>query len=88
MKKLLALALFAIAFLPLLSDAQEKKGKSAGEQFKFFDKNNDGKVSKEEFLATTKDERKDKRGKNFDLADKDKDGLLTLEEWNATFAPR
>ncbi len=71
-------------FLPAI--AQEKK--SLEEEFKVFDKNGDGKVSKEEFLATTKDERKGKRGMNFDRADKDQDGFLTLPEWKAAFAPR
>ena len=88
MKKILVLALLTAMVWPMTTDAQEKKGKSAEEQFKYFDKNNDGKVSKEEFLASTKEERKGKRAMNFDKADKDKDGLLTLQEWKETFAPQ
>jgi len=86
MKFFLALALISGLSMPLM--AQGKKGpKSPEDGFKYFDKNNDGKVSKDEFLASTKDDRKDKRGKNFDRADKDKDGLLTLKEWKEAFAP-
>lgn len=81
MKKMLTLILIAGVFMPVLIEAQEKKGKSAEEQFKFLDKNSDGNVSKEEFLAPTPDARKGKRGMRFDEADKDKDGFLSFEEY-------
>jgi len=82
MKKILALALVAGMFMPLMSGgAQEKKGKTPEERFAALDKNSDKKLSKEEFLATVADDKKDKGGMRFDMADKDKDGFLSLEEY-------
>ena len=50
MKKILALALIAGMFMPLMTGAQEKKGnKSPEERFKLLDTNSDGKLSKEDF---------------------------------------
>jgi hypothetical protein len=81
MKKILTLALIAGMFMPLLSGAQEKKGKSPEERFAALDKNGDKKLSKEEFLAPLDAEKKDKGGTRFDMGDKDKDGFLSLEEY-------
>ena len=81
MKKLLAVALVAGMFMPLMTGAQEKKGKTPEERFAALDKNGDKKLSKEEFLATVADDKKDKGGMRFDMADKDKDGFLSLEEY-------
>jgi Ca2+-binding EF-hand superfamily protein len=86
MKKILTLALIAGIFLPLLTVAQEKKGKSAEEQFAALDSNNDKKLSKEEFLARTQDDKKDKRGQAFERFDKDGDKFLSLEEFKAGMA--
>jgi hypothetical protein len=83
MKKLLALALIAGMFMPLLTGAQEKKGKSPEEAFAALDSNNDKKLSKDEFLARTQDDKKDKRGQVFDRWDKDGDKFLSLDEFKA-----
>jgi len=83
MKKLLALALIAGMFMPLMSGAQEKKGKSPEEQFKALDSNNDGKLSKEEFVARVKDdaEKKGKAEMRFGRMDTNNDGFVSLEEY-------
>ncbi len=83
MKKILALALIAGMFMPLLSGAQEKKGKSPEEQFKLLDTNSDGKLSKEEFVARVKDdaEKKAKAEQRFSRIDKNSDNFVSLEEF-------
>jgi hypothetical protein len=81
MKKVLAVALAVGMFMPLLSGAQEKKGKTPEEQFKALDANNDNKVTKDEFLARVADDKKDKRGQIFGRWDKNSDGSLSLEEY-------
>jgi Ca2+-binding EF-hand superfamily protein len=83
MKKFLAFALIAGMFMPLLTGAQEKKGKSPDERFKAMDTNNDGKLSKEEFLAQYKDdaEKKGKAEMRFPRMDTNNDGFLSLEEY-------
>ena len=83
MKKILALALIAGMFMPLLTGAQEKKGKSPEEQFKALDTNNDMKLSKEEFIARVKDdaEKKGKAEQRFGRMDTNNDMFLSLEEF-------
>jgi Ca2+-binding EF-hand superfamily protein len=83
MKKILTLALVAGMFMPLLTGAQEKKGKSPDERFKALDTNNDGKLSKEEFVAQYKDdaEKKGKAEMRFPRMDTNNDGFLSLEEY-------
>jgi hypothetical protein len=81
MKKVLAVALVLGMFMPILGGAQEKKGKPPEEQFKALDANNDGKLTKDEFLARTADDKKDKRGQAFTRMDKNNDGTLSLEEY-------
>ena len=84
MKKILALTLVAGMFMPvLMTGAQEKKGKSPEEQFKAYDTDNDGKVSKGEFVARVKDdaEKKGKAEMRFSRMDKNNDGFLSLEEY-------
>jgi hypothetical protein len=84
MKRILALALIAGMFLPLVgTGAQEKKGKSPEERFAALDKNGDKKLSKEEFLAPLDAEKKDKAATRFEMWDKDKDSFLSLEEYKA-----
>ena len=60
------------AFIALVSTA-------AAKEFKDFDKDGDGKISKEEFTGGN-----EKKGKMFDKLDKDKDGSLSEEEFKAT----
>ena len=80
-KILVAIAVLGL-FMPWMTGgAQEKKGKTPEEQFKALDANNDGKLSKEEFLARTADDKKDKRGMTFDRWDKNNDKFLSLEEY-------
>ena len=84
MKKILVAALVFGLFMPLLSGgAQDKKGKSPEEQFKLLDTNNDGKLSKEEYVARFKDdaEKKSKAEMRFSRIDKNGDGFLSLEEY-------
>ena len=83
MKKILTAAFVFSMFMPLMtaSVAQEKKEKTAEERFAALDKNNDKKLSKEEFLATVAEEKKGKAGGRFDEGDKNKDGFLSLEEY-------
>jgi hypothetical protein len=83
MKKILAIALVAGMLLPIMGGAQEKKGKSPEEQFKALDANNDGKLTKDEFLARVADDKKDKRGQIFARWDKNSDNHLSLEEYKA-----
>jgi len=83
MKKILTALFVCSLFLPLMPGvtAQEKKGKTPEEQFKALDANNDGKLSKEEFLSRTADEKKDKKASTFDRWDKNNDKFLSLEEY-------
>ena len=84
MKKILTALLVCGLFMPLMTGltAQEKKGKTPEERFAALDKNNDKKLSKEEYLAQyTDDTKKEKAGTRFDTADKNKDGFLSLEEF-------
>ncbi len=63
------------------AEAGKKAPPSPEAMMKALDKNTDGKVSKEEFMASPgakKDEAK--AGERFGKMDKDKDGSLTLEE--------
>jgi Ca2+-binding EF-hand superfamily protein len=65
---------------------KQPKAKPAPEEvFKKKDTNADSKLSKEEFLASAKDDAaKAKMEKQFAAKDKDKDGFLTLDEFKAT----
>jgi Ca2+-binding EF-hand superfamily protein len=83
MKKILAVALVFSMFMPLMTGgAQEKKGKTPEERFAALDKNNDKKLSKEEYLAQYTDEtKKEKAGTRFDRMDKNGDKSLSLEEY-------
>jgi Ca2+-binding EF-hand superfamily protein len=81
MKKILAVALVFGMFMPLMTGAQEKKGKTAEERFAALDRNNDKKLSKEEYLAPLADDKKDRGTTRFEMADKNKDGFLSLEEY-------
>ena len=83
MKKILTALFVCSLFLPLMPGltAQEKKGKTPEERFAALDKNNDKKLSKEEYLAQVPEEKKGKAGDRFDMGDKNKDGFLSLEEY-------
>jgi hypothetical protein len=83
MKKLLAFALVVGMFMPLMTGgAQEKKGKTPEERFAALDKNNDKKLSKEEYLAQyTDQEKKAKAETRFGRIDRNSDGFLSLEEY-------
>ncbi len=81
MKKILALAVIAGMFMPLMTDAQEKKGKTPEERFAALDKNSDKKLSEEEFLAPIAEDKKEKGKSRFAMADKNSDKHLSLEEY-------
>ena len=80
---LLALAMFgSAAFAADEKPAGEKPKRNPEEMFKKLDTNNDGSVSKEEFLAGPAGKRDAaKAEQNFAKRDKDSDGKLTLEEF-------
>lgn len=89
MKPIITLfAVLSIASISFGADDAAKKPAEAGKAkpdpeavFKKKDANNDGKVSKEEFLKGAKDAAKMEAA--FTAKDKDKDGNLTLEEFKA-----
>jgi Ca2+-binding EF-hand superfamily protein len=83
MKKILALALIAGMFMPMLTAQAQKGNKSPEERFKLLDTNSDGKLSKEEFIARVKDDadKKGKMEKQFTRLDKNGDGFVSLEEY-------
>lgn len=75
--------LVATSFTFAADEAKKKEGDRPDPEamFKKADANNDGKVSKEEFLKGAKDAAK--KEAQFAAKDKDKDGNLTLEEFKA-----
>ena len=81
MKKILAIALVAGMFMPLMTGAQDKKGKTPEERFAAMDKNSDKKLSEEEYLAPLADDKKEKGKSRFAMADKNSDKFLSLEEF-------
>ena len=88
MKSIITLvAVLGIASIGFSADEKkpaEGKAKPDPEAtFKKKDANNDGKLSKEEFLKGAKEENKAKMETMFSAKDKDKDGNLTLEEFKA-----
>jgi Ca2+-binding EF-hand superfamily protein len=83
MKKFLALALAAGLFAPVVLSAQEKKPPTPEETFKRLDKNNDNKLSKEEYIGNTEGEKKTKKEDRFKVLDTDKNDYLSLEELKA-----
>jgi Ca2+-binding EF-hand superfamily protein len=79
MKKILAMVVAAGLCVPVMMTAQEKK--SPEDAFKALDKNNDMKLSKEEYVGDRKDDKKTKAEERFATADANKDGFLSLEEY-------
>jgi Ca2+-binding EF-hand superfamily protein len=79
MKVFLSLVLAAVLCSPALA-ADEKKPDAAA-QFKKLDTNNDGKLSKEEFVGKRKGDKADKAAEAFKKKDKNGDGSLSLEEF-------
>lgn len=61
----------------------KKPKKDPAAVFQGLDKNKDGKVSKDEFMANKKGEWAAQGEKNFAGKDKDSDGYLTIEEFTA-----
>ena len=88
------LILSALLVSASLTFAADEPKKPAGDKpkmdpeavFKKKDTNNDGKLSKEEFLKGAKDAAKAEAA--FTAKDKDKDGFLTLEEFKAAPAKK
>lgn len=91
MKTILTLCALAICGAFTLRAADAEKPKKAGEgkrnpeeMFKRLDKNSDGFLSKEEFLAGPMAQKnKENAEKRFAAQDKDKDGKLSKEEFAA-----
>ena len=71
----IALLLISTLFLSMAADAGEQR------PFGKLDGDGDGKLSKQEFLRTIKEENHERMGKVFDNRDKDDDGYLTLDEY-------
>lgn len=63
--------------------AKDKKEKTPEQRFAAKDKDDDGKLSLEEFVGKKEGEDKEKATKMFGRKDKDGDGSLTLEEFKA-----
>jgi Ca2+-binding EF-hand superfamily protein len=88
MKKMIC-ALSAIAILVTstglvtAADDKPKKKKDLAAVFKKLDKDNDGKLTKAEFIGKREGEKKAKAEKAFARKDKDSDGNLTVEEFSA-----
>lgn len=90
MKKILFTTLCLVPFLAFAQEdapadgSKPKKPKAdAATRFNAMDKNKDGKVSKDEFMANKKGEWVAQGEKAFVGKDKDNDGFLTLEEFSA-----
>ena len=77
-KLMIFVAVFGLC-VPALA-AQDKKG-TPEEQFKKLDANNDGKLSKEEFVGKRKADKADKAAETFKKKDKNGDGSLDLAEF-------
>jgi len=78
-RTLIAAVLAALISLPLAVSGAEEKKKGGG--FAALDKNNDGKISKKEFVDAQKDA--GKAEKRFAQLDKNGDGNLDKEEFAA-----
>jgi Ca2+-binding EF-hand superfamily protein len=78
----ITLILSALLFSVSFATAADKGDKADPEAiFKKLDTNNDGSVTKEEYLATKKAQKDtDKAGKHFEKLDANKDGKLSKEE--------
>jgi len=90
MKSIITLvAVLGIAAVSYSADDAKKPaeaGKAKPDQeavFKKKDANNDGKLTKEEFLKGAKADKTEAMTKMFEAKDKDKDGSLTLDEFKA-----
>ncbi|MBL9199376.1 MAG: EF-hand domain-containing protein [Opitutaceae bacterium] len=83
--RLLVAALIAAIALPgaaFAAKADKKKNNAATETFASVDKNGDGNITQEEFLATQKDKLGEEAAKTrFATLDKNKDGKLTSDEF-------
>ena len=92
MKKILlsALAMAFMAAICLNVDAQEEKKKpDRSAQFDKLDKDKNGSLSKEEFMARAKtDEQKKRMETQFTRLDKDKDGSISKEEFVNVTPPK
>ena len=92
-KRLLVATLAAAIALPTAAFAakgDKKKNAVATETFASVDKNGDGNITTEEFLATQKDKLGEEAAKaRFGTLDKNKDGKLTSDEFGGgTEEPR
>ncbi|MBL9189574.1 MAG: EF-hand domain-containing protein [Opitutaceae bacterium] len=89
--RILVAALIAAIALPasaLAAKADKKKNAPATETFASVDKNSDGNITVEEFLATQKDKLGEEAAKTrFATLDKNKDGKLTKDEFGGGDEP-
>ena len=67
----------------LAAQAKGKGKQTAETKFKALDKNNDGKVTPDEYIGLKEGEAKEKALKTFQKLDKNRDGSLSLEEYKA-----
>jgi Ca2+-binding EF-hand superfamily protein len=81
----ITLILAALHLSASFATAADKSAKADPEAiFKKLDTNNDGSVTKEEYMASKKAQKDtDKAGKHFDKLDANKDGKLSKEEMSA-----
>jgi Ca2+-binding EF-hand superfamily protein len=90
-KTTLTLAVLAVAGLTAgaaLAQPPQQTPEQRQAAFKAADKNNDGKLSKEEFTATLPDQFKQYADQAFDGRDANKDGSISMEEFTAPMARR
>jgi Ca2+-binding EF-hand superfamily protein len=76
-------ALFATVVSVAPAAAQEKKAPDPEAAFKRLDKNSDGKLTAEEFVAKRTGDKAEMAKKAFARLDKNSDGSLSLEEFKA-----
>ena len=72
----------------LAAQANGKGTPKAEANFRKLDKNDDGKVTPEEYIGLKEGEAKAKALKTFQKLDKNRDGHLTLEEYKAASAKK
>lgn len=83
-----AIAMSAMVAVVLAEEGQKRERPTAEKVFKALDKNEDGAISEEEFLASPRATDKEKAKARFKAMDANSDGKVTLEEMKAAWEKR